>query len=423
MKESHPGNGEFEFDIHRRKERRKSAERLLLEAKICKKNKDLILRYVRYRTLADNLSVARQNKYLHYLRILAENLEKPFDKATKEDVEKLVEKIYQRDVYRGKNKKKPSEWTKYYFVVILKTFFRWLKKCDKPEETDWIRPPKPEAPRLRPDVILTWKDVVKLSKAAMNERDVALPQVLWEVGGRIEEVLTLELRDIERVNGGEALKLHLRKSKTEIRSPIVVRSAPALLNWIEKHPLREDKNAPLWIKTNRNDKPMEYATARKVLKDLKRRSKLDKPVNPHNFRKSSASFYSHYLSPAELKNRYGWRQSSRMLDIYCFPDEDRVNGKILELEGIRDKKIKEKKDIKPKKCNWCQKTNPAGAEYCVLCKRPLNPEKSLMTNQLIGSMDSEVREFAEENPELINGFMSEFMRFMMRKKREGTIPG
>ncbi|RLI85019.1 MAG: hypothetical protein DRO76_06030 [Candidatus Altiarchaeales archaeon] len=415
MKENSRDIGEPNFDIHKRRARRKSAERLLLEADICKRNKDLILRYVEYRTLAENLSVARQNKYLHYLRILAENLEKPFDKATKQDIEKLLGRIYQRDVYRGRTKKKPSKWTKYDFAVILKTFFKWLKKCEKPKETDWIKPPKPEAPRLRPDEILTWEDIVKLSKASMNSRDLAFPQVLWETGARIEELLTLELRDIERVNNGMALKLHFRKSKTEIRSPIIVRSAPALLNWIEKHPLREYKTAPLWVKIKRRDKPMDYSTARKILKDLKRRSGLDKPVNPHNFRKSSASFYSHYLSPAELKNRYGWRQSSKMLDIYCFPDEERVNGRILEFEGIKERKAKENAKMKPKKCVWCGKINPVGVDYCVLCKRPLDPEKNLLVSQLTEIVDDSIREFAEKNSVLIN----EFVRFIKRRVEEG----
>jgi len=86
---NHPGK---EIDIHKREGKRKSAERKLLEASICKKNKDLILGYVRHRVLADNLGLDRQYKYLIYLRVMAEYLGKPFDKATKRDIEELLER-------------------------------------------------------------------------------------------------------------------------------------------------------------------------------------------------------------------------------------------------------------------------------------------------------------------------------------------
>lgn len=407
------------FDINKKEIKVKSAKRKLLEANICKKNKELILKYVKYRVLADNLGLDRQYKYMIYLRVIAEYLGKPFDKATKKDIEKLLEKIYNKEAKWGEKKGRLSVWGKHDYARILKTFFKWLKGCENPKETSWIKPLKPEMERLRPDEILTWDDVVKLSRAAMNPRDQAFPQVLWETGARIEEILTLIIKDVEMVNNGDALRLHFRKSKTIVRSPIIVRSAPALLNWIEKHPLKNNKEAPLWVKVNKNDKPMDYQTARKILKDLKERSKLDKPVNPHNFRKSSASFYSHYLSPAELKSRFGWKQSSKMLDIYCFPDEEKVNGKILEIEGIKERKIEENKETKPKKCNWCEKVNPAGADFCILCKRPLNPEKNLLASQLVELMDEGLKEFAEMNPEVMNSFI----KFMRRKIGEGINPG
>jgi len=54
---------------------------------ICEENKQLILGFVRHKKVAENIGISRQTKYLHYLRIFAEILEKRFDEATIPDLE------------------------------------------------------------------------------------------------------------------------------------------------------------------------------------------------------------------------------------------------------------------------------------------------------------------------------------------------
>lgn len=247
----------------------------------------------------------------------------------------------------------------------------------------------------------------------MNPRDKALIQVLWESGTRIGELLTLLVKDVEPMNNGDALKLHLHESKTEVRSIAIVKSAPALINWMESHSKRDNKNAPLWCNLTKNNSPMTYNGVKKILRYLKRRSGLDKPINPHNFRKSSASYWSRYLSDQEMKKRFGWTPDSKQLQTYCHLDEEKINEKILKLEGVieatSDDERQEDENLKPQLCKWCNRLNPAGQEYCVLCKRPLNEIENLLQSQVIENVDSGIREFTEQNPELINQFI-EFMR-------------
>lgn len=189
-----------------------------------------------------------------HLRILAEHLKKPFDKATKDDIKELLKEIYSMNIKRGETIKKLSESSKSDYTIILKTFFKWLKNTKYPKETTWIKPISVKHKRLRPDEKLVWEDAVMLSKSAMNPQDMAFPQVLWECGSRIGEILTLKICDVESVNNGDALVLHLRESKTEIRSIVIVKSAPALISWIDNHPQRQDKNSPLWVKVTKPDK-------------------------------------------------------------------------------------------------------------------------------------------------------------------------
>ena len=402
-------------DIYNREGKNTAAKGKLYESGISQRNKNLILEFLDYKTSEEGISIGRQTKYLCNLRIVAECLDKPFDEITQDGVKTLLKRIFSRKVKRGGTDKNPvmkpmSQRTKEDYAIQLKTLFRYMEEAGYPVKHEWVKIPKREKPRrLRPDEIITWEDAVKLSKSAMNPRDRALPQVLWECGGRIEELLTLLLRDVESANGGDALKLHFNQSKTEIRSPVIVRSAPALIHWIENHPLGDNKNAPLWVKVSGGNRAMDYATAAKVLKDLKRRSGLDKPVNPHQFRKSSASYFAQFLSDQETKKRFGWTPDSSMLQIYCHMDEERINDKIMGIEGVKKVEVKKEEEVKAERCKWCNKLNPAGQEYCVLCKRPLNADENLLVSQIKDSVSDGLREFVEDNPEMLNSFLK-FMK-------------
>jgi len=411
-----------EFDIHRRQKRRATAEAQVKAAAICQKNKDLILEYVDHRSLSKKFGSERQYKNLIYLKAIAVILEKPFNKATVKDIENVVRWINDKEGVWGERKKKITEWTQHDYLITLKNFFKWLKKCEDPKETSWIELPNPESKRLTPKDILTWEEVVTLSQAARTPRDQALPQVLWDSGLRIEELLTMKIGDVAQVNGGSAATLHIRVSKTDIRAPIIVRSAPALFNWLRAHPFRADESAPLWV--NWKDKPMDYASARKVLLTLKERSGLKKRVNPHSFRKSSASFYSHLLTPSELKARYGWEQSSRMLNVYCFPDEDKVNEKIMRIHGLKvdDREKAANEESKPRECSWCHTLNPAGQELCVnsACGRSLNPEDSMITASFMENLDEASKRLIKDS---MNLTMAEAVRKIAQSLREKKNQG
>jgi hypothetical protein len=92
-----------------------------------------------------------------------------------------------------------------------------------------------------------------------------------------------------------------------------------------------------------------------------------------------------------------------------FPDEERINDKIMDIEGIKKADVIPKKEVKPERCSWCNTMNPAGQEYCVLCKRPLNPDDNLLASQTKDSVDENLKEFMQKNPTVINSFL-EFMK-------------
>jgi len=376
------------WDIHKRQIRYDRALEALAASRISDVNRQLILSFVRHKKIAGDIGIARQTKYLHYLRILGELLGKSFDEASAEDLEDLLEKAYSRPVRRGETVKEASAWTKRDIAMLLKTFYKWLKKKDNPEEVSWIRLVRVGHPVLGPDTLISWEDVEKMAGVSYNVRDEAFLRSLMESGCRIGELLSLRIGDLEQ--RGKAVVIRLRHSKTQLRKILLVRSAGYLLRWRNSHPHREDPEYPLWIDLQKH-RQLRYSAAAYILKRLARRAGLRKNVHPHLFRKSSATYYSRFLSPSELKARYGWKQSSRMLDIYLHIDDEEVNRRILQIEGVEEA---EKPREKLKSCFNCGTLNPSAAENCCLCNEVLDEERYFRQKQVMEAIDNLIQEKA-----------------------------
>lgn len=377
-----------DIDIHKRARRRQRAEEILKESDICEENKNLILEYIEYRTVESSLSLLRQEKIISNLLIIARFLGKDFRTVNKKDIERTV-----REVYNMPSNKRPGEKitnsTKNTYCKILKKFFVWLKKNDHPEETDWLKPPRCEIKKLRKQERLYWEDIEKLSKVATNKRDFLLPQLLFDSGARIEEIATLRRRDIEliRINGNEknkkpifAGKICIHVSKTETRSPMIFKCIPALIDWLDNMPIK-NPDTPLFINLCKNHKSISYKQLRDVLVELKERSGLEKPVNPHHFRKSACSYCMDAgMGDAQIDTRFGWVVGSSVKKHYGFPDEAKANEKYLAVEGGIIEEEKPRDEAKPKICLWCDTMNPIGRDFCINpnCRLPLNPEQNII---------------------------------------------
>lgn len=391
-----------EIDIHHRDLRVKSAYRLLENSKIYKENKKLILEFVKHKKTAQHIGRLREAKTLWTLRILAELWGRPFcdlkpkkrnDKGIEESRKKLewlLDKAYNRDIVIQSpktgailKKGKPSDSTRRDYFIFLKMFYSWLVGRKHPEEFDWIRIPKALTKKPKVKDLLTPEDILRLSSVAMNSRDLLIPQLLWETGARIEEIASLRIEDIESVNDGEFYILHLNRSKKDISGEEAVRSiavddcSSALVNWLNHHPRRSDKSAPLLVNLSKNNEAMDYEAVKIVLWKLKKRSKLSKRVNPHFFRKSATSYLrsKKKMPDSSLKTRHGWKPASDMLNIYASNDQEEANKDYLRTKGkFNDNKPEEDK-VKPAVCKYCGTKNPIGVDYCVTCKRPLNLTK------------------------------------------------
>jgi len=86
------------MDIHNYKRQfERNLERIHQDKNISKENKKVIIDFKDY-MLSEGLSLSRINRYIFELRKYNYLLKKPFSKATKSDIRKVVAKIEQTDL-------------------------------------------------------------------------------------------------------------------------------------------------------------------------------------------------------------------------------------------------------------------------------------------------------------------------------------
>ena len=309
-------------EVHRYDKRIESLLRRIKNSGIPEESKKNILDFYR-ECILRGYSKARTIKYLDTLERTARILGKPFEEATREDIEDLIAEIERRDY---------SDWTKHDYKVILRIFYRWLRKCEYPEEVSWIKIKVKSTPKL-PEELLTVEEINKLVNAAEHVRDKAFILTLYESGCRIGELLALQ---IKHVNFDEFGAVLLVNGKTGQRRVRVIASAPKLQQWIENHPLKDEPNAPLWVTigTNSRQKIWNYGTAREVLKKIARKAGIKKRVYPHLFRHSRATHLASHLTEAQMKQYFGWVQASKMASVYVHLSGRDVDKALLRLNGI-----------------------------------------------------------------------------------------
>ncbi|MEM3703224.1 MAG: tyrosine-type recombinase/integrase [Candidatus Bathyarchaeia archaeon] len=309
------------------------------------------------------LSTSRILKYASLLCMIYKNV--PFDpvRAEKGDVERVVAWI---------NSRPYKSWTKHGLKLTIKKLVQFAKigSCHKgapvPPEVSWIELKVDEKDsRVRPEALLTVEDIKAMMMKAENERDRALISVLYEAALRPGELLTMTVGSVEFL---EEYCLITVSGKTGLKRIPLVASYKPLLQWLEKHPCRQDINSPLWISLSNNSKQrrMSYYYLRKLLRTLARKCKITKEVWPYLLRHSCLTSLAKVFTESRLEQYAGWVQGSKMPRRYVHFSARDLEIAVLELHGLR--KPKEKGDIlQVIECPRCSKRNPPDASRCGFC--------------------------------------------------------
>ena len=366
---------------------------------LSEKNIELIRDFEK-QLFAESISTGRVEKYVRTLRTIAESFDKDFDQVTKKDVEDYVYRIERSDY---------SPWTKHDYKVVLKRFYKWLRKTgdEYPEEVKWVKTTMKAKDEILPEDLLTEDEIMKMINACDSPRDRAFIITLYESGARIGELGTLRVGDVVFEESYSRLIL---KGKTGSRRVIVVASTPYLATWIQHHPLKNDVDAPLWVNlgtVNRHD-AMSYPGLAKLLRVAAVKAKLNKKIHPHKLRHSRATYLASKLTEAQMNQVFGWKQGSDMPSVYVHMSGRDTDDAMLGVYGL--KKVEhEQSKMTPKICPRCQVSNVVDSKFCSKCGLALDVKAAAEIEDARSKADGIMDELMKD---------SEFRELLQRKMKQ-----
>jgi len=321
---------------------------------------------------AQDVSPGRRANYLGHLIKIRRSLGKPFNDATREDMENLLVGLKQS----GKDGRKLSDTTLTNYKITVKRFYKWLLGNDEeyPPLVKWIKTTlKNRENRLPRDSLLTNEEIGRLVRACDNPRDRSIVLILAESGIRAGELLSLRVGDVRFDQYGAIVTV---SGKTGDRAVRIVASASALSAWLENHPNRDDPKAPLWVNQGTAFKGlgMTYYGLRSVVQKLKERAGVKKRVHLHGFRHTSATRLARSLTEAEMKQYYGWKQSSNMASVYVHMASRDVDKSMLRIHGLITEEEDRERKFTTITCPRCRQRNSPATKYCAKCGLALSYE-------------------------------------------------
>jgi integrase len=308
--------------------------------------------------------------YIRRFQKLDEILRKDLTQVTKEDSKTLVRYLDKANYTEGTRMKIKSDY---------KTIRKYVNCGTLPKDVEWLNGKKFYDSRKviekTPDDILTPEDKDKLFFACENTRDRAIIMILRETGLRPKEFLSLKKSHISFDDTSDSNIITVpNDTKTGSRYVPFESSKPYLLEWLRNHPMREEKDYPLWINIGRGKlKTLDGKGLIEIFNTLKKRTKINKKVTPYSMRFGSITEKAQLgWSDQQLKAYHGHKADSKMLGVYVNMSGKDLTNKIKEMAGIVIKEDKIKPNITIITCPKCETENTNKDEFCLKCGKVLN---------------------------------------------------
>ena len=252
-----------------------------------------------------------------------------------------------------------SSWTLRDYRIVIRIFWRWLKRNDNPKETSWIRTTMREKKIIPQEKVLSEEEVYNLIDHCLNDRDKAYLALTYEGICRANESIKLKLGDL--VLDGKGIKFIVKKSKTGVDIPKRVMNKKAvelITRWLKKHPRRDDKSAWLFVMFKNPEKRYSYFAANKMFKAAAVRAGLGKWEHKEGTKKgdNEKTFVPttekvinlHWLRHAKITDmRYvkgipdpvislqAWgTETSKMFEVYSHGAFKNIDNALLKVYGV-----------------------------------------------------------------------------------------
>ncbi len=358
---------------------------------VTKGNKELFEKYHRYLLLQD-YSDAHLQKLLSHLKVVVEHIDFDLKGADREQIEEIIAWVNSRDI---------ADATKRQYKIVVKVVYKWLNDGEYPDKVDWITTTEKQKNGKLPKKMLTEDDVKELIQHAGNPRDRALISLLWETGARIGELIDLTIDDFEDREHG--LKIVIN-GKTGPRRLPLVSSVPHVRGWLNSHPRKDEGDAPLWVNlgTRNNGKKAKYRALLKALNTIAEKADIEKPVNPHHWRHSRATFMSNSFTESQMCEWFGWVQGSDQPSRYVHLSGRDIDNAYDKMHGIKEEEEEEKVELSPIKCPRCEEQNSPEAKFCQRCGQALSVEAAQEMEEKEKIANKEFFKEAKKDQELLD---------------------
>ena len=228
---------------------------------------------------------------------LRKQLEKPYSKVTKDDIKLL---------FRWMDSKQYKVETHEKYRAVLKKFYKMVYgNCERyPDCVSWFsvnvgKDKKSQEKNIDINEYLEKEEIKTLIEATPTIQKKAFLATCYETGARPEEHLRLSNLDCKIDTNGIVMIL---RGKTGERRVRMVSFAPLLQQWLEIHPLKNQKQYPLWISTatNNRNKPLGLKAGESIIKEALEKASLNgKNSRLYILRHSRASHLCQFLTEAE----------------------------------------------------------------------------------------------------------------------------
>lgn len=352
--------------------------------------------------------------YMRKIINMVIHIQKEFEDITKEDLKEYRRYLKNTPINSRNNRVDEQNEdmcmknvTIEYYFTLIKTFFIWYYNKDDnknilPDLVRNFKRGRIQREKINQAEVLTPKEIRDLINNCNKERDKCVISTLYESSARCGELLGLNISSFEDKESYGLLRL---KGKTGIRKVAISDSLIYLRNWINKHPNKDDPNAPLFISNSKTHqhKRIDRSGVRFIIKRAVKAIGLKKKHNPHWFRHSHIDllYRTANLNQYDLRIHCGWSPNSNMDEIYVHYGEEGVNDKILKSKNKQLKLSRvEDKALEPKICTRCRELFPEDprkwehsptSRYCT-CGQVLDKSEIMKVQRL----ENEEKQFMRE---------------------------
>lgn len=370
-------------------------ERVLTSDTISEDDAELLLKFSdRMDLLQSQVGEFRHKALLGYCVRLAENVggltQALEDREAAEEIVRYINRTYDNE-----------ETNRDYRDALRQFGERMYDGEGKPDSIEWI--PSGHSrnydPAPNPSDMLHWEEhVLPMIESTKNSRDAALIATAWNLGARPFEFQDILVKDITDSKHGLQVTVNGKKGK---RSPTLVLAVPYLQRWLNDHPARHKREAPLWSKLSKPES-ISDRMFRKILESAAERAEVHRPVTLSIFRKSCASYLaSQNINQANIEDHMGWTRGSKIASRYVSVFGSENERQIAKAYGA-DVEEDEPDPIAPVTCPRCQRKTPRDEDFCVWCNQAISQDSIDELKAKERELRDAVLKLIKENPDLLD---------------------